>query len=223
MKTMIINRVSYPVSFNNCKKLGQLISWAESVGEKDSLYVVKMYLNGQLMDEDEENLLDGLSINEVQELRVELSPIEDIMAKTMSTIVGAIQDTQIKIVGFSREFRKNNALDDEKIKFVLIQCRSIIDSLEEVFKAHMAKRLTLKHHSLWVEAEKELTNILQCILQSRNMSDVNFVTDMLEYDLVHALSQWDEVLEKEIVDNPYISHIFSLNSNGEHGDNGVDV
>ena len=76
---------------------------------------------------------------------------------------------------------------------------------------------------MWVEAEKELTNILQCILQSRTMTDVSFVTDLLEYDLVHALSQWDEVLEKEIMDNPYISHIFSLNSSGQNSDNGANA
>ena len=223
MKTMVINRKNYPASFKQCKKLGQLISWAESVGEKDNLYIVKMYLNNQLMDEEEENLLDSLSINEIEELKIEMSPIEEIMGKTMSTIIGAIQDTQLKIVKFSSEFRQNNKLDDEKVKFILIQCRSVIDSLEEIFKAHVSQKLTLKHHSLWVEAEKELTNILQCILQSRTMTDVSFVTDLLEYDLVHALSQWDEVLEKEIMDNPYISHIFSLNSSGQNSDNGANA
>ena len=137
MKTMVINRKNYPASFKQCKKLGQLISWAESVGEKDNLYIVKMYLNNQLMDEEEENLLDSLSINEIEELKIEMSPIEEIMGKTMSTIIGAIQDTQLKIVKFSSEFRQNNKLDDEKVKFILIQCRSVIDSLEQIFKAHV--------------------------------------------------------------------------------------
>ena len=112
MKTMVINRKNYPASFKQCKKLGQLISWAESVGEKDNLYIVKMYLNNQLMDEEEENLLDSLSINEIEELKIEMSPIEEIMGKTMSTIIGAIQDTQLKIVKFSSEFRQNKLITD---------------------------------------------------------------------------------------------------------------
>ena len=223
MKSMVFNRKNSPVVFRQLKNLGQLIQWIESEGEKEDLFIVKMSLNGKNMDEDEENLLESLSINEVEEIAVEMAPIEEIMSQTMGTIIGAIQDIQLNVVKFCSEFRKSNNLDDEKVKYLLIHCRSVIDSLEEIFKAHMSKKFVLKHHSLWLEAEKELTNILQCILQSRHMSDVNFISDLLEFDLVSALSQWDEVLEKEIMDNPFASNIFSLKSQAPDGDNGVNA
>ncbi|NQZ20333.1 MAG: hypothetical protein HRT44_13915, partial [Bdellovibrionales bacterium] len=92
MKSMVFNRKNSPVVFRQLKNLGQLIQWIESEGEKEDLFIVKMSLNGKNMDEDEENLLESLSINEVEEIAVEMAPIEEIMSQTMGTIIGAIQD-----------------------------------------------------------------------------------------------------------------------------------
>ena len=223
MKKMSISRASHPATFRKCKNLGQLIASVEKQGEAEKLFVVKVFLNGKVMDEEEENLLDSLSVNEVQSLEFEMSSMQDIISKSITDIIASIQTIQLNAIKFAKEFRQNESVDDEKVKFVLIQCRSTIEALEQIFVAHNRKSFHIKHLSLWHESEKELTNILQCILQSRKMSDVNFLSDLVEYDLVQALDQWEEVLEKELIDNPSFTGIFKLKSRVQKSDNGVDA
>ena len=175
------------------------------------------------MDSEEENLLDGLSINEVDELSIEFCTIDEIVRQSITDIIASIQNTQVLAIKFAKEFRVNEAIDDEKVKFILIQCRTVIESLEEVFKVNSQDQFLIKHLALWHQAEKELTNILQCILQSRKISKVEFLSDLIEYDLIQALDQWEEALEKELIDNPAFTGIFKLKSTSDNVDNGVDV
>lgn len=223
MKSVKVSRKSHPACFKQSKNLGNLIAILEKEGERTELFITSVELNGKKMDAEEEKLLDGLSIGEVDYLTINYATISEIVGGSIVDIISSIQDTQLTAIKFCKHFREVNQLDDEKIKFVLIQCRSIIDALEEVFKVHGRGTFNIKHHSLWLESEKELTNILQCILQSRKMPDVPFVADLIEHDLVQALDQWEEVLEKELVDNPVLTGIFSLNTAGASGDNGVDA
>lgn len=219
MKKLKVNRTNHPATFRKCKNLGQVIAVVEKQGENEGLFVTKVYLNGKSMDSEEEYLLDSLSTNEIKELDFDLSTMDDIIKNSIADIIASIQTTQIKAIEFAKEFRKQKSSDDEKVKYVLIQCRSVIESLEQIFLAHNNKSFVIKHLPLWLEAEKELTNILQCILQSRHLSDFNFIADLIEYDLVQALDQWEEVLEKELLEN---SHLIGQFNKG-NSDQDLDV
>lgn len=223
MKIMKANRQTHKATFAKCKTMGQLISIIEVEGERDNLFVTKILLNGKLMDHDEESLLEGLSINEIQEIEFHFSTVEEMVRQSIVDIISSIQTTQMTAIKFAGEFRKNQQIDDEKVKFILIQCRTIIESLEEVFLVHKQDRFLIKHSALWNQAEKELTNILQCILQGRRIGEADFISDLVEYDLIHALDQWEEALEKELIDNPAFTGIFNLNSSHLKRDNGVDA
>lgn len=223
MKSITVSRQTQPATFRTCKNLGELIAIVEKQGENEGYYVTQFYLNGSKMDSDEESLLDNLSISEVETLEVQMATIEEIIKSSIAEIITCIQSVQMLAIRLCGEMRAAGQLDDEKVKYILIQCRTVIDSLEEIFVAHNQERFHIKHHSLWHEAEKEMTNILQCILQSRRMSDTHFVCDLIEYDLVHALDQWEEVLEKELIENPNFSGIFSLKTSGQKSDNEVDA
>ena len=223
MKQLVINRENFPASFKSCKNFGQLIQWVENFGERDKHFIVKMQLNGKFIDEEEEKLLDNMSISEVQEIVVDLSPVEEIMCRTMTSVISMIQDLQIKSIEFAQEMRKAPELESDKMKGLLVKSRWVIDSLEELFRAHVNKKFHLRHHSLWNQAESELTNILQCILQTFEIGNKDFLSDLLDFELTHALQLWEEVLEKEILDNPSISHIFHLKKTGIASDNEVDV
>lgn len=223
MKTLVLTPNSHPAYFSKSKNLGQLIALIEQQGEKDNLFIVKMLLNDRKMDQEEEKLLDSLGIADVKKLEVTMGDLSEIISQTLADIIASIQELQGRSITFSREFRKLNSVDDEKVKYLLVQCRSIIDSLEEVFAIHTRQQFLIKHHSLWVEAEKELTNIIHCVLQARQYTQNMFICDLIEYDLVQALDSWEEALEKELIDNSQLSGNFGLNIGDSHSDNGVDA
>jgi len=223
MKTILVNRQTRPATFQKCRNFGQLISAIEAEGESENLFVVKIYLNDRLMDQDEENLLDSLSINEIETLRFEMGTISEIVGRSIANTIAEIQDIQVRAIRFSREFRRAKSVDDEKVKYLMIRCRSIIEALEEIFCSHTSGRFHIRHHSLWLESEKELTNILQVILQSRRYSEVSFLSDVIEYDLVHALDCWEEALERELLENTLLGGTFCLNNRIEKSNNGVDA
>ncbi len=223
MKSLKVSRASHPLTFKKCKKLGELITVIEKEGEAEKLFITQVILNNRVMDEDEENLLDSLSINEVDQIIVKMATISEIIKETLADTLCAIQSSQMSAIKFAKEFRKTFEVDDEKVKYVLIQCRQVINSLEEVFAAHKQESFLLKHHSLWHEAEKELTNILQCIFQTRKMPGFEMLCDLMEYDLVQALDQWEEVIEKELLENSSLNGIFSLKNRVSKSDNGADA
>lgn len=223
MRKVKVDRQSHPATFRSCKNLGQLIVSIEREGEAQNLFVIQVGLNGRTMDEDEEKLLESLALSEVEQLDITYASIDEMIGQSIRDMITAIQDIQLRAIDFCKEFRRQDQVDDEKVKFILIQCRSIIDSLEQVFAAHISQKFHIRHHSLWHEAEKELTNILQCILQGRRVSDAQFMSDLIEYDLVQALDQWEEALEKELIDNPSMTGIFSLKKDSHKPDNGVDA
>lgn len=220
---MIVSKKSHPATFRKCKNLGQLISAMEHEGEVDGLYIVSMALNGKRMDSDDEKLLDRLSLGEVSSLELEMKTSIEIVRDSMLQIIASLQETQKLAIQFCKEFRTENQVDIEKVKFVLIQCRTVIENLEEIFQSHNRKKFNIKHLSLWLETEKELTNVLQCILQSRYSKDVRFVSDLIEFELTQSLDRWVEVLEKELMDNPSFSGIFKLNKGKQSSDNGLDA
>jgi hypothetical protein len=167
--------------------------------------------------------LRGLAIHEIKSLEFNLSTKEEILKNSLMNIIATIQNIQLKSIEFAKEFRRTANVDDEKVKFILIQCREVIQSLELIFATNEKQSFQLKHLSLWSEAEKELTNILQCIFQTRKMTGFEMMSDLLEYDLVQALDQWEEVLEKELIDNSQFTGIFNLNSAPHKRDNEVDA
>ena len=65
MKELQLTKKSHPAIFKSCKNFGQIIQWVEKEGSKDGLYVSKIRLNGRLVDEDEENLLERLAVQAV--------------------------------------------------------------------------------------------------------------------------------------------------------------
>ena len=223
METIQFSRKSHPMYFKKSDHLGHLIRFVEKEGERNDRYIVKIHLNGRQMDEDEEKLLERLSINEIQELEVSYASINEIVGTAIRDLIVSIQDIQLRAIRFAKEFRESGQVDDEKVKFVLIQCRSVIDGLEHIFSSHLQNKFQIKHYSLWAEAEKELTNILQCIFQGRHLSKPEFMSELLEMDLVQALDQWEEVLEKELLENSGIKGIFSLKRESQAKDNGVDA
>ena len=223
MKNIKISRSSHPATYKKVKNLGELIAVVEKEGEAEKLFITQVILNNRPMDDEEEKLLSSLSINEVDSLVVKMATLSEIIKETLADTLYAIQGTQAKAIEFAREFRKNFEIDDEKVKYVLIQCRQVINSLEEIFAAHSNETFLLKHHSLWTQAEKELTNILQCIFQARKMPGYEMTCDLLEYDLVQALDQWEEVIEKELLENSSLNGIFSLKNRSAKSDNEVDA
>lgn len=223
MKTIKVSKNTHPATFRKCKNFGQLIAAIEHEGEGEGLFVVSVVLNDKKMDSEDEKLLDRMSINEVTTAEFTMKTMQEIVRDSMVEIISALQDIQKRAVTFSNEFRTNNKVDVEKVKFVLIQCRTVIQNLEEIFQSHNKNKFRIKHLSLWLETEKELTNILHCILQSRFLSNAQFVADLIEFDLTQSLDRWVEVLEKELLDNPSFSGIFSLNKKKQSSDNGLDA
>ncbi len=223
MKTLYVTPQLYPQNFQKCKNLGQLIALFEKQGENDELYIIKINVNGSVIDRDEEALLQSLSVNEIKEMTFHYSTLNEMINQLFVDLIRMIQNTQIKAISFSQDFRKNQKVDEEKVKFSLIQCRSVIESLEELFSMHINEIFKLRHPSLWQQAEREMTNILQCIFQGMKWSEVDFISDLLEYDLTDALDVWEELLEKELQDNPQLMGIFQLKTHAQKSDNGVDV
>ncbi len=223
MKNLKVSRSSHPMTFKKCKNLGELVAVVEKEGEADNLFITQVILNNKIMDEEEEKLLTSLSVNEIESMVFKMATISEIVRETLADTLYAIQSTQSKAIEFAKSFRQNFEVDDEKVKFTLIQCRQIINSLEEIFCAHQNETFLIKHHSLWNEAEKELTNILQCIFQTRKMPGFNMLCDLMEYDLVQALDQWEEVIEKELLENSSLNGIFSLKNQASQRDNEVDA
>jgi hypothetical protein len=218
-----IDRKNHPATFRTCKNLGQLIALVEQEGEKDKKFLTKISLNGKKMDQDEECLLENMSINEVDFIEVEMQSLNEIIAHSLTDIISTLQHIQMRAIQFAREIRKSNSIDKEKINFSLIECRTFIQSLEEVFIANQQGKFRIRHLPLWNEAEKELTNILQCILQSREVAAPDFIADLMEYDLIQALDQWEDTLDKELTENPALTGIFNLKSGRHKSDNEVDA
>ena len=223
MASVKVNRSTHPASFKKSKSFGQLLALLEKEGEGKNQYITSLKMNGRKVDEEEEKLIESLSIDEIDELIIEFSSLSQIVGTSIRDMIAKIQDIQLRSIQFAKDFKNSEKLDDEKIKFILIECRSVIMGLEQVFQSHIKGQFLLKHSSLWTEAERVLTNILQCILQSRHISPVEFVADLLEYELVEALDQWEEVLEKELLENSQFVGIFSLIPTDPRSDNGVDV
>lgn len=204
-----IDRTSYPATFHTCNNLGQVIASLEKLGENEKKFLTKIFLNGKLLDQDEEYLLENLSISEIDYLEVEFQSLNEIIAQSISDIIATLQQIQVRAIQFARDIRKSKSIDREKVKFSLIECRTFIQSIEEVFIANQQGKFRIRHLPLWNEAEKELTNILQCILQSHEVGTPEFVADLLEYDLIQSLDQWEDTLYREMADNPSLSGNFN--------------
>ena len=58
------------------------------------------------------------------------------------------------------------------------------------------EKFNLKHFSLWKEAEKELSSILQCILQAYELRDAKFVSELLESEFPDGYNSGKMSLKK---------------------------
>ena len=149
--------------------------------------------------------------------------MQEIVVNTMTSIIASIQETQMLATRFAREFRNDKKSDEEKIKYLLVQCRNIVQMLEELFQAHTKKSFLIKHISLWFQSEQEFSNVLQCLLHARKMTDFGFIADILDQELVQSLEQWEDTIEKELFDNSALTQIFKLNQAQSPSHNRMDV
>jgi len=223
MKKMTLDRKNYPGVFNGCKNLSELIRWVETTGQQENMMVSKLTLNNRFLDEDEENLLSNLAISEVQSLDVEFRPLHELVAETMKSLIALLQDLQVRSLKEAEFALKTGGLESNAMKGVFASSRTLIRSLEEVFQLHNSGKFNLKHFSLWREAEKEFSGILQCLLKSIEIKDQVFVSELLAGAFPDALMHWEDVLEKEILDNVAVATIFNLNSGPSERHNRKDA
>ena len=223
MKNLIITEKSHPALFLACKNFSEIIQWVEREGFKDGLYVSKITLNGRLVDEDEENLLERLAIKEVKLLEVQYMDVAELVVETIMSTIQLLQNLQLKSIEQGGYILANSKVQPNSMKEIFSKSRMLIVTLEEVFSAHSNSKMMLKHFSLWREAEKELSSILQCLLQSFEIQDFPIVGELLEGAFPEALGLWEDVLDKELNDNRRLSPIFALKKGAEQSDNRVNA
>lgn len=150
-------------------------------------------------------------------------PVSELVAETMKSVIALIQDLQVISLKNAEALIRSEDFEANGLKEIFAKSRMLIHSLEQIFQVHGHQGFQLRHFSLWREAEKELSSILQCILQSFEMKNAEIVSELLDSAFPDALTRWEEVLEKEILDNTSISTIFGLKSGHRGADNGVDA
>lgn len=214
MKKFSINKGSYPALYSSCKNFGELMSWVEHEGARDNLFVTSITLNDRPIDADEESLLDRLAMSEVIQLDVQLQSIEELVVATLENTIQLIQNLQLKAGELARYIADNGDFQPRSLKEIFSLSRTLIDTLEEVFSSHANGKLLLRHFSLWREAEKELSSILQCILQSFEINNNAALGELLTDPFISALDAWDEVLQKELSENKRLTPYFSVEKEG---------
>lgn len=223
MKKFAINANSHPALYVSCKNFGEIMSWVEHEGAKENLFVTNIVLNERGIDSDEENLLDRLAVSEVKQLEVTLQLIEELVVETLYSTIELIQNLQRKSIEQAQYIGQNSEFHPQSLKEVFGLSRTLIDTLEEVFASHNNRKIHLKHFSLWREAEKELSTIMQCILQSFEMDDPVVLAELLENPFPDALASWEEVLHKELNENRQLTPFFQLKLASSRGHNTSDA
>jgi len=223
VKKFSINKTSYPAIYSSCKNFGEVLSWVEHEGAKDKLFITKLVLNDRVIDSDEENLLDRLAVAEIHQLDITLQVIEELVVETLCSTIELIQNLQTRSIDQAKYIAKNNEFHPQSLKEVFGLSRTLIDTLEEVFSSHNKQKVLLKHFSLWREAEKELSTIMQCILQSFEMDSPAALGELLQSPFPDALDSWEEVLVKELNENRRLVPFFQLKSHSIGGDNTSDA
>ena len=222
MKNISISKKSHPAVFLACKNFGQIIQWAEREGSKDGLYIAKVQLNGRVVDEDEESLLDRLSTKEVKLLEIQYMQVAELVVETIMSTIQLLQNLQVVSTEQGLYIQKHNKVVPNTMKEIFSKSRMLITTLEEVFAAHSNDKMLLRHFSLWREAEKELSTILQCLLQGFEIQDYPIVGELLEGAFPEALGLWEDVLSKELRENKRLSPIFELKKSIDQRDNTLD-
>ena len=209
MKNLLVNRDTYPLLFKKCKNLGEVISFIEKQGENENLYITNIYLNEEPMNEEEESLLDSLSISEIEQLNFNLSSMEEMTRQSIIELISALQVARLKAEEFFNKFQNKKKWSEEDFSLLLFQCRLIMDGLEHIFQAHSQGRVSICQALLWEEAEEKLSQTLESLLKAHQAESFERASHLIENDLRQAFEVWEETLEKEIVENSSLNGSFS--------------
>lgn len=224
MKTIYVTPKLYPQNFKKAKNLGQLIALFEKQGENDRLYVVKVNVNGCSINRDEESMFESMSVEEINDMTIHYSTLAEIVLQLLQSNISLLQSMQIQAIRFGQDYRQAaEEVPDHRLNHLLIDCRTFIESLEQAYQLHSNQLFYIRHISLWKIAESEFSNILQSIFQTQQWGNAQILCDLVEYDLTDSLENWEDILYKELLDNPRLKSIFCLKTERSNRDNSKDA
>lgn len=186
---------NFPEANNLEGVIDALCNWTQQRGR----VVCSITVNGVRLNESEEKKFSKMPVREISEIKTESQTPEELLDESL---IGC------------REHLKKLLEAYEKISFLFRQQdihyahryhRYAIDSMQQFFEivSHYRILYEATREALpirWAELEKLVPAVLDQILAAYEKKDYNLVADLLEYDLLGLLEDWDKLIN-QICDN----------------------
>jgi hypothetical protein len=174
--------------------LGEIFRQIENDLKPINEVVCQFKINGLALDEQAEQRLAAATLSEVETLEV--------FSQQPRAILGDVLQNWVKQIPALLECNDNLA---SEIRFkgiegqlkslveLIDQCQLLVDSIISIDSVF--PNLPYVKSEAWKKAQTQMASAIGEALQAFQKKDFNWLADILEYDLGHALQTWMEQLE----------------------------
>ncbi len=194
MSQLIFQQQDLIARFGADASLGDIFRQIENDLKPLSEVVCQFKVNGLALDEQAEQRLATVHLNEVETLEVfsqkPRAILGDVLLNWVKQIPAMIECND----SLAQEIRFKGVEGQLKSLVELIdQCQLLVDSIISIDSVFAD--LTQVQSKDWKDAQKQIAAAIGEALQAFQKKDFNWLADILEYDLGHALQIWMERLE----------------------------
>jgi hypothetical protein len=194
MNQLIFAQQELVARFGANATLGEVFTQIENDLKKLSEVVCQFKVNGLALDEQGEQRVASALLSELQTLEVFSQKPSAILGDVLTNWVKQIPALLERNDDLASQIRFKGVEGQLKSLVELIdQCQLLVDSIISIDSVF--PNLARVQSAQWKQAQRQMAAGIGEALQAFQKKDFNWMSDILEYDLGHALQTWMELLE----------------------------
>lgn len=189
-KTADLNK-NFPESKNLSELIESLSLWAHKRGQ----VICSISVNGVHLNEQEEKKFAQVPLNQIEEIKIQTQTPQMLLDESLIDCREHLKKLMAGYEQIATLFRKGDAHHAHRSH------RFAIDGMQQFFEVvsyygQLFESVRGPLPPLWHKLEKKLPEVLDQILDSYEKKDYFLVADLLEYDLLSVLEEWDRLINQ---------------------------
>lgn len=195
MTTLTWSSEQIGVEFSDCENLKEIIHSVESRMWKSGEVVCGVFVNGNVLREEDELKFSDSSITEIRELKIESNRPEELVSQTLESISSYLPELLTQTDRLAEEFRKVKGNEASvMVSEVLESFRYFTDAIFLVRSQLESWTEVQESLKTWKSTEDKHTLVFKELISAFEAGDEILVADVLEYDVADVFEEWRRLI-----------------------------
>lgn len=196
METIRINKNEIRHSYSECRELKEIIKKLEVSAQTLGKVVCSVSVNGLKLSETDEFRFAATSVNDIEEIEVQLSKTDSVFINSVSALRDFLLVLKKRTLTAAEHYREHAITPEQHVFSEIVQLTQLLaDSLLAIKPRFISLAIDeKKQQDIWATVEAHFMQSVSELAAAYEKQDFVLVSDVLEYELQNSIDKWLEVV-----------------------------